>query len=200
MCSPSINRLGETAKALGEYLLNQEWDLLQDEFELYWDEQPHLVDTFEAFEVWVKGYMYYNALSCTKLGNADDIRSELLSDYTELKELVCEDLVVTDEAGEYAESVKSSTRFIAEAVMREEWEGLVEDFYHTYPISYATSEAPANNDFAEWLEQYSYINALRSWCMGDKDLEEFKVKETYDKLAEARYQRQGRENMAAGIH
>lgn len=78
----SINRLANSAKELGQYILSSEFDLLQEE---YLAHEPAL--SLEEFIVWVKGYMYYNALACVCYGIEPDITIELKKDYEELTAL-----------------------------------------------------------------------------------------------------------------
>ena len=89
--TPSINRLAYHSKALGEYILSSEWDLVEEEFRSF----GASVTSLEQFRRWVTGYMYYNALVCACGGNEQDISTQLEADYEELQELVGADVVVT---------------------------------------------------------------------------------------------------------
>jgi hypothetical protein len=87
--TPSINRLAYHSKALGEYILSSEWDLVEEEF------VDGGITSLEQFRSWVTGYMYYNALVCVCGGNEQDINTQLEADYEELQALVGADVVVT---------------------------------------------------------------------------------------------------------
>jgi hypothetical protein len=80
--TPSINRLAETAKTLGEYIANEEWDLIIDEF------VNAEIATLDEFATWIQGFRYYEAVICICGGNAAEIIEYLTSDYTELAEIV----------------------------------------------------------------------------------------------------------------
>lgn len=79
--TPSINRLADSAKALGQYILEHEWELMEDEF-LRAD-----INTLEQFKRWVTGYQYYNALVCDSGGQLDQINSQLEEDWEDLQAL-----------------------------------------------------------------------------------------------------------------
>ena len=87
--TPSINRLADSAKALGQYILHSEWDLLEEEF-IGAD-----ITNLEQFKRWVTGYQYYHAMVCCCGGDLGLINSQLESDYEELLELSGADVVVT---------------------------------------------------------------------------------------------------------
>ena len=76
--TPSINRLAESAKALGLYSLDAEWDLVREEFD------HTAIINFEQFSRWVTGYMYYNALVCACGGSEQNIIAALEHGYDEL--------------------------------------------------------------------------------------------------------------------
>ena len=80
--TPSINRLANSAKELGEYILESEFDLLEKQ---YLARESAL--SLEEFIVWVKGYMYYNALVCICNGTESDITVQLEEDYEDLTAL-----------------------------------------------------------------------------------------------------------------
>lgn len=76
--TPSINRLAESAKALGEYIQECEFELVREEFD------NADISCFEQFVMWVTGYMYYNALVCACGGNEQNINNALVQAYDEL--------------------------------------------------------------------------------------------------------------------
>jgi hypothetical protein len=76
--TPSINRLAFSAKALGEYILEAEFSLLEDEFI-----NAGITD-LSQFLLWVTGYMYYNALVCVCEGNEQAILDQLTEDWVDL--------------------------------------------------------------------------------------------------------------------
>jgi hypothetical protein len=76
--TPSINRLADSALALGRYLLDAEFDLIRDEF-VNTD-----IDNLSQFKRWVTGYMYFNALVCVCAGNEAEINIQLEADWEEL--------------------------------------------------------------------------------------------------------------------
>jgi hypothetical protein len=76
--TPSINRLHYSAKALGEYIMEAEFDLLESEFD------ASVVTSYEQFARWVTGYTYYHALVCACSGDLGLILSQLQEDYDEL--------------------------------------------------------------------------------------------------------------------
>lgn len=75
---PSTNRLHYSAKALGEYIMEAEFDLVKSEFD------ASVVTSYEQFIRWVTGYMYYHALVCACSGESVVVLSQLLEDYDEL--------------------------------------------------------------------------------------------------------------------
>lgn len=75
--TPSINRLAESAKALGAYILDAEFELVRDEF--FCSD----VDSYEEYEEWVTKFQYYNAVVCAYGGQIDNIRVRLQKDYFE---------------------------------------------------------------------------------------------------------------------
>lgn len=85
--TPSINRLADSAQALGNYVLNHEFDLVEDEFV-----RSGITD-LSQFRRWVTGYMYYDALVCVCNGNEQDIVTQLDEDFAELMELSGADIV-----------------------------------------------------------------------------------------------------------
>jgi len=78
--TPSINRLAESAKELGEYIQECEFELVREEFATLQD----TIADFEQFARWVTGYMYYNALVCACGGNEQNINNALAQAYDEL--------------------------------------------------------------------------------------------------------------------
>jgi hypothetical protein len=86
--TPSINRLADSARDLGKYYIELEWDLVEEEF------VGAGITDLEQFKRWVTGYMYYNALVCFCAGNEAEINSQLEADYEELLELIGADIVV----------------------------------------------------------------------------------------------------------
>lgn len=78
--TPSINRLAESAKELGEYIQECEFELVREEFATWQD----TIADFEQFARWVTGYMYYNALVCACGGNEQNINNALVQAYDEL--------------------------------------------------------------------------------------------------------------------
>lgn len=80
--TPSINRLAESAKALGEYIQECEFELVREEF----GNAP--IANFSQFARWVTGYMYYNALVCACGGNEQNINNALAQAYDELTAVV----------------------------------------------------------------------------------------------------------------
>ena len=67
------------AKTLGEYILEHEWDTVLDEA----GERLSARTTFEDFQDWVEGYMYYNALVCS-CEDSDEVENRLRDDYEEV--------------------------------------------------------------------------------------------------------------------
>lgn len=86
--TPSINRLANSAKALGEYILESEFELIEEEFV-----NAGITD-LSQFRRWVTGYMYYNALVCVCNGNEQDIITQLDEDFFTLLELSGADIVI----------------------------------------------------------------------------------------------------------
>ena len=89
--TPSINRLANSAKALGEYMLAPEFSLVEDEF------CASSVSSYEQFARWVTGYRYYDALVCVCAGVLGDVLMQLQADYEELVELRGDSVEVTKE-------------------------------------------------------------------------------------------------------
>lgn len=89
--SPSINRLANYAKALGEYMMESEFSLVEDEF------CASSISSYEQFARWVTGYRYYDALVCACAGVLGDILTQLQADYEELVELRGDNVEVTKE-------------------------------------------------------------------------------------------------------
>jgi hypothetical protein len=85
--TPSINRLADSAKALGQYYAEVEFDLLEDEFA---NAGPM---PLEQFLRWVTGYQYYNAIVCICGGNEAEVVAQLTEDYQDLCELAGYDVV-----------------------------------------------------------------------------------------------------------
>ena len=78
--TPSINALAESAKEVGEYLLESEWEVVEESF-LGSDE-----NTYEDVLECVSGTMYYHALVCSVSGQDSDIRTQLMADFMDLQE------------------------------------------------------------------------------------------------------------------
>lgn len=76
--TPSINRLAESAKALGQYYAEFEYDLVEQEFA-----QAGGMN-FEQFARWVTGYQYYHTIVCICSGVESDIMKQLEEDYDTL--------------------------------------------------------------------------------------------------------------------
>lgn len=76
--SHQVEILVTSAKELGKYILQAEFDLVVDEF------SKAEIESFEHFKSWITGYMYYNALVCTCSGNMQDVDTQLEVDYDEL--------------------------------------------------------------------------------------------------------------------
>jgi len=87
--TPSINLLAESALELGNYYIDCEFELVEDEFV----NAGESVDTLEKFKEWVQGYQYYHCLVCICAGNKTAIDSELEANYDELLELSGADIV-----------------------------------------------------------------------------------------------------------
>ena len=85
--TPSINLLTKSAQALGNYVLNHEFDVVEDEFV-----RSGITD-LSQFRRWVTGYVYYDALVCVCNGNEQDIVTQLDQDFAELLELSGADIV-----------------------------------------------------------------------------------------------------------
>ena len=86
--TPSINRLAESADRLGEYVMAEQLDVIEEQFV-----SAGPMD-FEQFTRWVTGYMYYNALACICAGTNDKIMKQLRKDYDALTALAGYDIVV----------------------------------------------------------------------------------------------------------
>jgi hypothetical protein len=82
--TPSINRLAESAKALGQYIWYSEFGLVEDKF-LYNSDLAE-TQTFEKFCNWVQGFNYYHAVVCMCEGQEAGIKAQLEADYEELAE------------------------------------------------------------------------------------------------------------------
>ncbi|NDE18656.1 hypothetical protein EBZ80_27510 [bacterium] len=76
--TPSINRLADSALALGRYMLDCEFELVREEF------ARADIDNLSQFKRWVTGYMYYNALVCVCIGGEAEINTRLEADWEEL--------------------------------------------------------------------------------------------------------------------
>ena len=92
--TPSINRLANSAKALGEYVMESEFSLVEDLF------CASSVSSYEQFARWVTRYRYYDALVCAYGGTLGDVLMQLQDDYEELVGLRGDDLEVGEEAKE----------------------------------------------------------------------------------------------------
>lgn len=91
--TPSINRLADSAKALGEYIQECEFELVCEEFD---NAGPM---SLEQFLRWVTGYQYYHAIVCICGGNEDELVKQFTEDYQDLCELAGYDVVAGREAG-----------------------------------------------------------------------------------------------------
>lgn len=78
--TPSINALAESAKVLGKYTLESEWDIVEESF-LGSDK-----NTYEDYLECVSGTMYYHALVCSVLGQESEINKQLMADFMDLQE------------------------------------------------------------------------------------------------------------------
>jgi hypothetical protein len=76
--TPSINRLADSAEALGNYILDCEFELVREEF------ASAGITDHVFFKRWVTGYMYYNALVCACGGAEQAINNRLEADWEEL--------------------------------------------------------------------------------------------------------------------
>lgn len=76
--TPSVNRLHDSATALGKYMLECEYDLVCDEF------QNTPIRDLEQFKRWVTGYMYYHAVVCACADHPAEINAQLEQDWEEL--------------------------------------------------------------------------------------------------------------------
>lgn len=76
--TPSINRIAYSAQVLGEYLLEQEFKVVREQFD------QDYITTFPQFCRWVTGYTYYHALVCATGGNEQNINNALSQAYDEL--------------------------------------------------------------------------------------------------------------------
>jgi hypothetical protein len=92
--TPSINRLANSAKALGEYVMESEFSLVEDEF------CASSVSSYEQFARWVTGYRYYDAMVCACGGTLGDVLTQLQADYEELVELRGDNAEAGEEAKE----------------------------------------------------------------------------------------------------
>lgn len=89
--TPSINRLADSAKGLGQYYADLEFDLLVDEF-VNAGPMP-----LKQFLRWVTGYRYYDAIVCICGGNEAEVVGQLTEDYKELRGLAgCDVVMVPD--------------------------------------------------------------------------------------------------------
>jgi hypothetical protein len=86
--TPSINRLAESADRLGEYVMAEQLDVIEEQFV-----GAGPMD-FEQFTRWVTGYVYYDALVCVCAGTNDKIMKQLSKDYDALTALAGYDIVV----------------------------------------------------------------------------------------------------------
>jgi hypothetical protein len=92
--TPSINRLADSASELGAYILDAEFELVEEQFV-----GAGPMD-FEQFTRWVTGYMYYNAVVCVCGGQIDKITNWLRGAYCELTALAGYDVVTIEEQEE----------------------------------------------------------------------------------------------------
>ena len=89
-----MNFLASSAKELGDYIVESEYDLVRDEF------IANRPTDFQEFMKWIRGYMYYHAVYCVCGGVTDDVvkylRSaydDLVSDYNDYDEMIEERIV-----------------------------------------------------------------------------------------------------------
>jgi hypothetical protein len=78
--TPSINRLADSAKALGQYYAEIEFELLEDEF-VGAGPMP-----LEQFLRWMTGYQYYHTIICICGGQEDEAVKQFTEDYQDLCE------------------------------------------------------------------------------------------------------------------
>jgi len=77
-----MNRLRDSAIALGEYLLEAEYDQVQEEF------ISSSVASYEEFLEWIVQFQYYNALVCATGGDANEIALQIRNDWEELQNVL----------------------------------------------------------------------------------------------------------------
>lgn len=82
--TPSINRLAESARILGQYICRTEFDLVEDEFMANYDGASM---SFEQFCDWAQGYNYYHAVVLLCEGQETGIQAQLRTDYEQLTEI-----------------------------------------------------------------------------------------------------------------
>jgi len=75
----TMNHLRNSAIALGEYLLEAEYDQVQEEF------ISSSVASYEEFLKWIVQFQYYNALVCATGGDANEIAFQIRRDWEELQ-------------------------------------------------------------------------------------------------------------------
>ena len=80
--TPSINRLAEVALAVGTNIMEQEWELVTNEF------GADAPGNFDEFKTWIQGYYYYEGVVLAMGGNLDQIIVQLEADYDELSAVV----------------------------------------------------------------------------------------------------------------
>lgn len=67
------------AKVLGKYSIEYEWDLVLDEV----NKQLSYKTTFDEFQDWIRGFMYYSALVCAS-DTFEELETQLRDDYEEV--------------------------------------------------------------------------------------------------------------------
>lgn len=77
--------LCHSAKTLGEYILESEWDLI---LKLIDSGDFPSCDSEEEFIEKIKGYTYYHALVCSCGGDLEEVNSQLEEDYEEVEESI----------------------------------------------------------------------------------------------------------------
>ena len=77
--------LCHSAKTLGEYILESEWDLILN---LIGAGDFPSCDSEEEFIEKIKGYTYYHALVCSCGGDLEEVNSQLEKDYEEVEKSI----------------------------------------------------------------------------------------------------------------
>jgi hypothetical protein len=77
--TPSINALAESAKEVGKYLLETEWEVVEETF------LRSSKNTYEDFLECVSGTIYFHALVCAESGQESEISDQLKADFDYLQ-------------------------------------------------------------------------------------------------------------------